>query len=1091
MTVPAGDAKENIRNRSKHRNSSNGEVNGEAMPQKQRLGQDGEAAKGMAEGLQEPRATKELDSKAAGFHRNVSSVSSDDGASSGGSPPAHLKLSMFAHMFRERGRERLVDLRRRSLTLVDVVTDRQANGPLRLLPLIPAFSVAAVYWYCILPSMMALSLTARTEAQSLAEYSRPGGPWSEVRWEWAIFVTVTYVIVVLVGLGVMEKRPPVQNRIFEYMLVYNLTQVMLNASLGYSLWKEAWNFPYPWGNGLEDTSARSHRLGMLLWFHYHCRQLELFDTGFIIMRKKFESWSFLALHAYLRLAHMWGWYFACRFACGGDSYFPAAVSCTCQVCVYLYYTLSMLRPEGVPLFRRARVTEVQVLQFIVCATHAVIVLVNGNLPRPVTAVSLVVMASGLYLYVEWDGQEAHIRPLKKHGNLKELSMFAHMFTNESVDLATLRRRTMTLIDVIAERQENGQLRPHRLLTAFGLSLVYWNFVLPSLTWWGTGRWYAESSGPASQQAGGPWASVNWSTAIMLTVGYLFTVLAGTRFMERRPPVQKRIFEYLVIYNFTQVILNASLGFNLWREAWQRFQYPWGNGLEDVSEQSHRLGMLLWFQYHCRQLELIDTFFIILRKKFHHMSFLHIFLRLAHMWGWFFACRFACGGDSYFPAAINCTCQVIVYLYYTLSLIHDKPGRNLLLRRAFVTEVQMSQFIICMVHAGFVLYKGNLPRFVALLSLLTMVSSLFLYVDFGGDSPNFGSKASFAGNMGANPQEQNDRLNFRFDSSGWLYVYHFGVAIWIQEHLLPEDPSPELAVSDRYPKALAFSGSSGGGLVALGLASGTRLRDLFEQVLSVHGKCRKNPYQMFTAVEESMKAFLPKNAALSVSGRVRLLLTRVSAKPPFITGEVVDQFATWSDVFHRARATCHVPGMHLFPYRVQDRYYFDGLVWSSLMVPWSDYGNHVVKVSAISAPLTDIRAPKSPLWWIIMPPGVPALRGLFWLGYRDAHRWFTAPAEDTSACGLGCGQSRGRRGSKSEAVDPLIHSRVTKRRLAQQLVLRQPSSALPEFDPVTGESVEELIACYRRAASRAFMALYVAIAVVTAALSYTVFGASGQ
>ena len=31
-------------------------------------------------------------------------------------------------------------------------------------------------------------------------------------------------------------------------------------------------------------------------------------------------------------------------------------------------------------------------------------------------------------------------------------------------------------------------------------------------------------------------------------------------------------------------------------------------------------------------------FIIMRKKFHHMSFLHIVLRLLHMWGWWFVCR---------------------------------------------------------------------------------------------------------------------------------------------------------------------------------------------------------------------------------------------------------------------------------------------------------------------------------------------------------------------------------------------------------------------------------------------------------------------
>ena len=48
---------------------------------------------------------------------------------------------------------------------------------------------------------------------------------------------------------------------------------------------------------------------------------------------------------------------------------------------------------------------------------------------------------------------------------------------------------------------------------------------------------------------------------------------------------------------------------------------------------------------------------------------------------------------------------------------------------------------------------------------------------------------------------------------WRYCYHFGVAQWIQEHMLPKDLTCAEAETDRYPQGLAFSGSSGGSLVA--------------------------------------------------------------------------------------------------------------------------------------------------------------------------------------------------------------------------------------------------------------------------------------
>lgn len=504
-------------------------------------------------------------------------------------------------------------------------------------------------------------------------------------------------------------------------------------------------------------------------------------------------------------------------------------------------------------------------------------------------------------------------------------------------------------------------------------------------------------------------------------------------------------------------------------------------------------MLLWFQYHCRQLELLDTIFVILRKKFHHMSFLHIFLRLAHMWGWFFVCRFACGGDSYFPAAVNCTCQVIVYLYYTLSMVYEQGMP--LVRKARVAEVQVAQFVVCTLHACYVLYTGNLPRAVAFLSLLIMLFSLVLYSDFTGELSKLGARGP--------AREDAGRLTFRFDSSGWFYVYHFGVALWLEEHLLPEGLTSADAATELYPKELAFAGSSGGALVAGALASGISIRELFECVMDQYEPCRLNPLLMFPAVEKAMRKFLPQNAAESMSGRVRVLLTRVSRRPPFITGDVVDQFSDWADVFHGLRATCHVPFLNPLPYSYHGRLYYDGLVWSSLLVPWSGGEQDlVVKVSATSTPLTDIRAPLSPPWWTVLPPSVDVLRGMFWTGYRDAAAWFSDPPQEpknmcrcrsvprraaasegavfspagidgqgSSGNGDGDGDGEGSpQGPPLLQEDPLSKSRLAKHQMAQRLLRKTPTMVLPERDPTTGQSVQELMSRYRREVDRNFGAV---------------------
>lgn len=57
------------------------------------------------------------------------------------------------------------------------------------------------------------------------------------------------------------------------------------------------------------------------------------------------------------------------------------------------------------------------------------------------------------------------------------------------------------------------------------------------------------------------------------------------------------------------------------------------------------------------LGLLDTVFIVLRKKFRRISFLHVYERLLMVWWWFLVCRRGCGGDAYFPATVHATVLV--------------------------------------------------------------------------------------------------------------------------------------------------------------------------------------------------------------------------------------------------------------------------------------------------------------------------------------------------------------------------------------------------------------------------------------------------
>lgn len=675
------------------------------------------------------------------------------------------------------------------------------------------------------------------------------------------------------------------------------------------------------------------------------------------------------------------------------------------------------------------------------------------------------------------------RSAKQPGLKKRCSsdpMFGHMFRGAS-RLVDLRRRALSQIEVIADQRLHGPLMVRRLAFPLICGALYIARLLPLLHSFGSERWKAAvASGNLEARAGGAFAEVSWAWPFTLSILFVSIVPLALRRMEKRPvPVGKFVFEFMAVYNCVHCLLNLYCLISLLSILSRNEVKPWGNEL-DALPHGHELGFLIWLQYHCRQLELLDTAFMVLRKKFQRISVYHIYLRVLNLWGWFFACRFACGGDTYFPTLITSGCQTIVYLYYSLSLlgIRDLP----LFRKAYVTEIQIAQFVVCAIHSIFTAFHGHFPRSLAALHLFVIANGLVLYLDFHEDPKWEGS----GGHTGSTPEP---RVIFSFDSCGWLMVYHFGVAAWISEHVLTGVDTTNAGTS-AYPMGVAFSGSSGGALIASVTSAGINVRAVFEFILTKYPECRRNPTRMFPAVEEALRQFIYDGACDVVCNRLRVLLTRVRLRPPFVTGEVVQNFPDQETSINLLCASCHVPvAAGILPRRVGDRYYYDGMAWpSSVLVPWRGTSDdRVVRVSACGAPLSDIRIPSCPVWWGLLPPPPRVLRGIFWCGYRDAAIWFrTQPEQSVGCCSCRMRPARDAVQNRGEQSGPGLNGSPSSRMrgagsdadqevdeglkwlAAQALLRKQPGAAGQEFpsrDPDTGEDVRELIADFQACAER--------------------------
>ena len=236
----------------------------------------------------------------------------------------------------------------------------------------------------------------------------------------------------------------------------------------------------------------------------------------------------------------------------------------------------------------------------------------------------------------------------------------------------------------------------------------------------------------------PVKSVWIHTPIAASVIYpLGIVLFGKRWMTDEKPFE--IQHYVFVYNLYQVILNVWTVVEMIREVYTNPWYsvmhgflPWGNRPQP-GYAGYRITFLVWVHYNNKFVELLDTLWMVLKKKNKQITFLHCYHHMLLIWVWWHCCSLEPGGEAWFGACINSLIHVYMYGYYTLSLL--KMPVNWM--KIYMTSCQMLQFLICLIHAGTVAYlttsteshKNYIPIELTYDQAFVMVNMLFLFGHF--------------------------------------------------------------------------------------------------------------------------------------------------------------------------------------------------------------------------------------------------------------------------------------------------------------------------------------------------------------------------
>ncbi|RWS29409.1 Elongation of very long chain fatty acids protein-like protein [Leptotrombidium deliense] len=197
--------------------------------------------------------------------------------------------------------------------------------------------------------------------------------------------------------------------------------------------------------------------------------------------------------------------------------------------------------------------------------------------------------------------------------------------------------------------------------------------------------------------------------ITICFSYVYFVkYLGPQLMKDRSPFDIR--RLMIAYNFFMVIISALLVYVFAVKAWfngysltcQPVDYsPTGD--------AYVIAVASYSYFIVKFLEFFDTIFFVLRKKFSHVSTLHVIHHGIMPFSVWWGLKFVPGGHATFFGFINSFVHVIMYTYYGLAAVGPQMNKYLWWKR-YLTVLQMVQFILIFIHSFQLLFRDcSFPR----------------------------------------------------------------------------------------------------------------------------------------------------------------------------------------------------------------------------------------------------------------------------------------------------------------------------------------------------------------------------------------------
>ncbi|KAF9407722.1 hypothetical protein HW555_012342 [Spodoptera exigua] len=217
--------------------------------------------------------------------------------------------------------------------------------------------------------------------------------------------------------------------------------------------------------------------------------------------------------------------------------------------------------------------------------------------------------------------------------------------------------------------------------------------------------------------------------IIMYLYHRFVRSWGPAYMAKREPYNLK--NVIILYNIIQIGLSAYLTAQCLTRLYLSGYYSlWCQKIIYEDTPLERVVVSrVWLYYMIKVLDLLDTIFFVLRKKFNQVSFLHVYHHLGMCLLGFIGTKYVPGGHGIMLGFINSMVHAVMYSYYLISIVRPQWVRQWW--KKYITQLQILQFIILILHFGHVLFEPSCeyPKWVSFMFLPHNIFILFLFSDF--------------------------------------------------------------------------------------------------------------------------------------------------------------------------------------------------------------------------------------------------------------------------------------------------------------------------------------------------------------------------